>query len=189
MTASSRCAVWFWWPGSCPRRLPGGELPAGVSRHVGEDESRAREKQAGLERRGVWRFGDDRPADGKAGGIGGALFGLKDTNNFYGVTVDFSKDVSSVIRVLDGTVRVLGSAPVQRKNLPWHHVRVHPNTVLSKEFIETFFDGQLAVSVEDNALGAGCVGLMTAGEVPLACDNEGAIRMCSQRPLSAPPAF
>lgn len=168
-----------------PSTFAWGELPAGVSRHGGEDESKVREKQAGLERRGVSRFDNDRPADGKARGIGDALFGLKDTNNFYfyGVTVDFSKDVLSVIRMLDGT------APVQRKNLPWHHVRVHPNTVLSKEFIETFFDGQLAVSVEGNALGAGCVGLMTAGEVPLACDNVGAIRMCSQRPLSAPPAF
>lgn len=39
--------------------------------------------------------------------------------------------------------------------------------IFSKEFIETVFDNQLAVSVQDKALGAGQIGLVTRSDPAL----------------------
>ncbi|MCH7566668.1 MAG: hypothetical protein IH787_03240 [Nitrospirae bacterium] len=117
------------------------------------------------------------------------MFGLKDPENFYAALVDLTAGTLEVIRVLDGKDTVLGRAPVRRKQAPWHSLRVQRNTILSKEFIQTSFDGRLAVSVEDNALGAGQIGLMTRGGSLMGFDNFHVIHLYSQRPFSPPAAY
>ncbi len=130
-----------------------------------------------------------RPSPGQPGGVGGVVFAAQDARNFYAVVVDFSDDTMSVLRVLDGRETVLGRAPVTRKKAPWHHLRVQRNTIISKEFIEAFFDGKLTVSAEDQTLGAGRVGLVTRGMSPIEFDNIHVIRLYSQVPLSGPAAY
>ncbi len=130
-----------------------------------------------------------RPAAGSSTGIGGIVFNARDDQNFYAVLVDFSERRLSVVRVQNGQETVLGRAPVVLKDYPWHIVRVQRNTIVSKEFIETFFDNALAVSVEDQTFGAGQIGLATKGNAPIEFDNIHAIRIYSQTPLSAPAAY
>lgn len=130
-----------------------------------------------------------RPAAGSAAGIGGAVFNARDEGNFYAVLVDFGEQRLSVLRVQNGQETVLGRAPIVMKDYPWHIVRVQRNTIISKEFIETFFDNALAVSVEDQTFGAGQIGLATRGSAPVEFDNIHAIRIYSQTPLSSPAAY
>lgn len=130
-----------------------------------------------------------RAQSGSSAGIAGAVFGVRDPNNFYAVLVDLSKDTLSVLRVVNGKETVLGSAPITRKSSDWHHLRVQRNTIISKEFIEAFFDHRLTVSVQDQTLGPGQIGLVTRGTIPIAFDNVHAIRIYSQHPLSGPAAY
>lgn len=122
-------------------------------------------------------------------GVGGAVFGVKDSRNFYAVVVNLSTDTLEVIRVLDGKEAVLGRASVKPWKEAWHLLRVQRNTILSKEFIEASFDNQLAVSVQEKALSAGQIGLVTRGETAISFDNFHAIPLYSQRPLSPPAAY
>lgn len=46
-------------------------------------------------------------------GVGGAVFGVKDSRNFYAAVVDLATDTLEVIRVLDGMETVLGRASVK----------------------------------------------------------------------------
>ncbi len=130
-----------------------------------------------------------RPVEGSAAGIGGVVFNARDEANFYAVLVDFGERSLSVFRVQNGQETVLGHASVTPKDYPWHIVRVQRNTIVSKEFIETFFDNALAVSVEDKTFGAGQIGLATRGAAPIEFDNVHAIRIYSQTPLSSPAAY
>ena len=130
-----------------------------------------------------------RSQSGNSAGIAGAVFGVRDPNNFYAVLVDLSTDTLSVLRVLDGKETILGSAAVTRKPSDWHHMRVQRNTIISKEIIEAFFDHKLTVSVQDQTFGRGQIGLVTRGTVPMAFDNVHAIRIYSQHPLSGPAAY
>lgn len=66
---------------------------------------------------------------------------------------------------------MLGQAPIKMKPVEWHALRVQRNTIISKDFIECFFDGQLALSVEDQTLGVGQVGLVMRGETGVQFDN------------------
>ncbi len=130
-----------------------------------------------------------RPVSGEASATGGVVFSAKDPRNFYAVLVDFTQDRLSVVRVLDGQETVLGTAPITRKKDPWHHVRVQRNTIISKEFIEAYFDHKLTVSVQDQKLGLGQIGLVTSGDSTIEFDNIDAIRIYSQHPLSTPAAY
>ncbi|HKW86249.1 MAG TPA: hypothetical protein VJM82_04185 [Nitrospiraceae bacterium] len=121
--------------------------------------------------------------------VGGAVFGVKDSRNFYAVVVDLATDTLEVIRVLNGKETVLGRASVKPWKEAWHLLRVQRNTILNKEFIETIFDNQLAVSVQDKALGAGQIGLVTRGETAISFDNFHAIPLYSQQLLSPPAAY
>jgi hypothetical protein len=91
--------------------------------------------------------------------------------------------------VVAGDARVLAQAPVALKSVEWHTIRVQRNTILSKDFIETFVDGSLVLSVEDQTLGLGKVGLVIVGESSLLFDTLHAIPLFSHRPLSPPPAY
>ncbi len=130
-----------------------------------------------------------RPLENEQSGIGGGVFSVKDSKNFYAVLVDFSKDELSLIRVMNGEEKVLGTSSVTRKNKGWHSIRFQRNTNLSTEYIETYFDHKLAVSVQDDSLREGGVGLVTRGSAPVGFDNLKTVRIFSQKPLSPPAAY
>lgn len=128
------------------------------------------------------------PVDAAAG-VGGVVFGLKDARHFYAVVVDLAAKTLEVSRVVDGTETRLGRSSITPKAFPWHMLRIQRNTIISKDFIETFFDGQLAVTVEDQSLATGQVGLLVRGPIALDFDSVHAVPLFSHRPLSAPAAY
>jgi hypothetical protein len=99
------------------------------------------------------------------------------------------KKIVQVVRKIEGKETVLAQAPVQLKPVDWHSLRVQRNTIISKDFIETFVDGVLVLSVEDQALGLGQVGLMVRGDASFLFDTFHAVPLFSHRPLSAPAAY
>lgn len=119
----------------------------------------------------------------------GILFGLKDPMNFYAALVDLPGKTLRVIRVIAGTESLLGEAPIKAKPVEWHTLRVQRNTIISKDFIETFFDGQITLSVEDKLLGLGQIGLLVRGNVSVHFDTFNAAPLYSHRPLSPPAAY
>ena len=122
-------------------------------------------------------------------GVGGMVFGVKNARNFYAALVDLGSRSAQVIRMVDGAITVLGQTPVTLKAIDWHSLRVQRNTIISKDFIETFVDGVLVLSVEDQALGTGQVGLSTQGKTSLLFDTFHAVPLFSHRPLSSPAAY
>ncbi|MBX3237491.1 MAG: hypothetical protein KF814_15180 [Nitrospiraceae bacterium] len=126
---------------------------------------------------------------GSGQGRVGVVFGMKDTKNFYSTLVDLTQKTMEVIRVVEGKETVLGQAPIKMKPVEWHALRVQRNTIISKDFIECFFDGQLALSVEDQTLGVGQVGLVMRGETGVQFDNFNAAPLYSSRPVSPPAAY
>ena len=120
---------------------------------------------------------------------GGVVFGVKDSRHFYAVVVNLATKTLDVSRVVDGKELRLAQAPILPKRVPWHTLRIQRNTIISKDFIETFFDGQFVVTVEDQSLAIGQVGLLVRGETSLDFDSLHAIPLFSQRPLSAPAAY
>lgn len=128
------------------------------------------------------------PVDAVAG-VGGVVFGLKDATHFYAVVVDLGAKTLEVSRVVDGKETRLARSSITPKAVPWHMLRIQRNTIISKDFIETFFDGQLAVAVEDQSLATGQVGLLVRGPIALDFDSLHAIPLFSHRPLSAPAAY
>lgn len=126
---------------------------------------------------------------GATTGMGGVVFGVKDATHFYAVMVDLAAKILEVNLVVDGKETRIGRSSITPKTVPWHTLRIQRNTVLSKDFIETFFDGTLAVTVEDQSLAIGQVGLLVRGYATLDFDSLHAIPLFSHRPLSAPPAY
>ena len=124
-----------------------------------------------------------------ATGVGGVVFGVKDATHFYAAVADLATKTLEVSRVVDGKETRLGRSSIAPKSVPWHTLRIQRNTIFSKDFIETFFDGQLVVTVEDQSLASGQVGLLVLGETALNFDSLHAIPLFSQRPLSAPAAY
>lgn len=128
-----------------------------------------------------------RHDDGR-GGIG-IVFGLTDAKNFYAALVDLPGKTLRVIRVVNGSESTLGHAPLKSKPVEWHTIRVQRNTIISKDFIETFFDGQITLSVEDQSLGLGQIGLLVQGTVSAHFDSFNAAPLYSHRPVSPPAAY
>jgi hypothetical protein len=124
-----------------------------------------------------------------ATGLGGVVFGVKDATHFYAAVVDLATKTLEVSRVVDGQETRLGRSSMSPKAVPWHTLRIQRNTIFSKDFIETFFDGQLVVTVEDQSLAIGQVGLLVRGQAALEFDSLHAIPLFSQRPLSSPAAY
>lgn len=119
----------------------------------------------------------------------GVVFGMRDHKNFYATVVDLSQKTIEIVRVSDGNESVVGRAALKVKPVEWHTLRVQRNTIISKDFVETVFDGNLALSVEDQAFGVGQVGLLIRGETSAHFDNFNAAPLYSSRPLSAPAAY
>ena len=128
------------------------------------------------------------PAEGGAG-RGGIVVGLRDAKNFYAAIVDLASKKLEVIRVIDGQVTQLGQTVIVPKAVDWHSLRVQRDTIISKDVIEAFFDGLLVLSVQDQSLGLGQIGLLVHGNSSLHFDSLHAIPLFSQRPFSAPAAY
>jgi hypothetical protein len=124
-----------------------------------------------------------------ATGVGGVVFGVKDATHFYAAVVDLVTKTLEVSRVVDGKETRLGRSSITPKAVSWHTLRIQRNTIFSKDFIETFFDGQLVVTVEDQSLAIGQVGLLVRGQTALDFDSLHAIPLYSQRPFSTPGAY
>jgi hypothetical protein len=117
------------------------------------------------------------------------VFGVQDATHFYAVAVDLATKTLEVSRVVDGKETSLGRSSITPKAIPWHTLRIQRNTIISKDFIEAFFDGQLVLTVEDQSLAIGQVGLLVRGQTTLDFDSLHAVPLFSHRPLSAPAAY
>jgi hypothetical protein len=122
-------------------------------------------------------------------GQGGIVIGLKDQQHFYAAIVDLAAKKLEVIRVLGDEVTVLGETAITPKPVDWHSLRMNRDTIISKDVIEVFFDGRLLLSVQDQTLGLGQVGLVVRGKSPLHFDSLHAVPLFSQRPVSNPAAY
>jgi hypothetical protein len=128
------------------------------------------------------------PAEGGAG-QGGIVIGLKDEQHFYASIIDLAAKRLEVVRVIEEQVTVLGETVIMPKPVEWHSLRMNRDTIISKDVIEVFFDGRLMLSVQDQTLGLGRVGLLARGQSPLHFDSLHAIPLFSQRPTSNPAAY
>jgi hypothetical protein len=128
-------------------------------------------------------------ASGRSNGSAGVVFGARDHRNYYAVTVDPSGKDMQVVRVQDGKATTLAHAEIPSKKIAWHLLRVRRNTIISKEYIEVFFDGLQVFSVEDKTFGTGQIGLVTRGPATAEFDNLTAAPLYSQKPLSGPAAY
>lgn len=126
---------------------------------------------------------------GRSNGSAGVVFGVRDRQNYYAVTVDQSGKDMQVIRMQDGKATTLAQAEIAPKQVVWHLLRIRRNTILSKEYIEVFFDGLQVFSVEDKTFGTGQIGLVTRGPATAEFDNLTAAPLYSQKPLSGPAAY
>lgn len=127
-------------------------------------------------------------SDGSRGSAG-VVFGARDHQNYYAVTVNPSGKEMEVACVQEGKVTRLAHAEIPPKKVAWHLLRVRRNTIISKEYIEVFFDGLQVFSVEDKTFGAGQIGLLTWGPATAEFDNLTAAPLYSQKPLSGPAAY
>jgi hypothetical protein len=130
-----------------------------------------------------------RVSDEAKDGRGGIVISFKDPENFYAGIVNFPAKKLEIVRVLKGQVTVLGQTPVTPKPVDWHTLRIQRDTIISKDVIEAFFDDLLVLSVQDQSLAIGQVGLVVEGNSSLHFDSLHAVPLFSQRPLSAPAAY
>jgi hypothetical protein len=122
-------------------------------------------------------------------GAGGLVFGARDGNNFYAAVVSAAGDTVELLRVVDGKPTVLAQKTVKPKKVAWHHLRVQRNTIISKEYIEVFFDAELVLSYDEKLLEPGQIGIMTRGDALVGFDHLHAAPLYSQNPLSPPAAY
>jgi hypothetical protein len=128
------------------------------------------------------------PGEGGVG-QGGIVIGLQDEQHFYAAIIDLAAKTLEVVRVLGDQVTVLGEAAITPKPVEWHSLRMNRDTIISKDVIEVFFDGKLMLSVRDQTLGLGEIGLLVRGQSPLHFDSLHAVPLFSQRPVSNPAAY
>ena len=126
---------------------------------------------------------------GEANGEVGVVFGARDDQNYYAATIDSSGKNMHVTRVQEGKGTVLAHSVVTPKQVVWHLLRVRRNTIISKEYIEVFFDSTQIFSIEDKTFGTGRIGLITRGAATAEFDNLTAAPLYSQKPLSGPAAY
>ncbi|MDH5347182.1 MAG: hypothetical protein OEW13_04665 [Nitrospira sp.] len=122
-------------------------------------------------------------------GPGGLVLGARDAKNFYAAVVDPALGKVQLLRLSDGRETLLGQASATLKQVEWHSLRVQRNTIISKDFIEVYVDGTLLLSVEDQTLGLGQIGLVLVGKSAMFFDSFHAVPLFSHRPFSSPPAY
>jgi hypothetical protein len=126
---------------------------------------------------------------GETNGEAGVVFAARDPQNYYAVTIDLSGKNMQVMRVQEGKSTALAHSAVIPKQVIWHLLRARRNTIMSKEYIEVFFDGAQIFSVEDRTFETGRIGLITRGAATAEFDNLTAAPLYSQKPLSGPAAY
>ncbi len=138
-----------------------------------------------------------------AAGEAGLVLGAKNPRNFYAVLVNPEARTLAVVQVVNGKLEVIRQetmktiqprffgqpAPGPKGKDAWHVLRVQHNTILSKSLIEAFFDNELVLSVREDRVGAGKIGLITKGKAVTAFDSFHAFQMFSNRPLSSPSPY
>ncbi len=128
------------------------------------------------------------PSEGNVG-YGGIVIGFHDVKNFYAVVVDLASKKLETIRVLDGQATELGQAAFIPKAVDWHSLRVQRDTIISKDVINAYFDGLHILSVRDQTLALGQVGLVVQGKSSLLFDSLHAVPLFTQRPFSDPSPY
>ena len=113
-------------------------------------------------------------------GLGGLVFGVRDTRNFYAAVVDPIGQAVKLVRLSDGRELPLAQASITLKKVDWHSLRLQRNTIISKDFVEVFVDGVLVLSVEDQALGLGQIGLVVLGTSTVLFDSFHACSVSDQ---------
>lgn len=132
------------------------------------------------------RLGEDT---GNAKGAAGLIFGARDERNFYAATIDRSGQYMEVLRMQDGQAVSLGQTEIHSRKEEWHSMRVRRNTIMSKEYIEVFFNGLQVFSIEDQTFRTGQIGLITRGAAVASFDNLTTAPLYSQRTLSSPAPY
>ncbi|BCA54299.1 hypothetical protein W02_14390 [Nitrospira sp. KM1] len=130
-----------------------------------------------------------RAPDDARSSSGGLIISAKGSDNFYAAIVNMNEKTVRIVRMVNGKETVLSQASISPKAVDWHSLRVQRDTIISKDVIEVFFDGLLMLSVRDQSLGTGQVGLLAYGETTLLFDSLYAAPLFSQRPLSNPAAY
>lgn len=134
--------------------------------------------------------GHPQEGGGQRSAGAGIVFGAsKDARSFYAAMIDLAAGTLDVLRVKEGKVTTIGHEAVKRRPVPWHTLRLQHNTILSKDFLEISFDGNIVFTHWDKKLGAGQIGLLTRSEAPIWFDNFDAVQLFSQRLLSPPAAY
>ena len=103
------------------------------------------------------------------------VLGAHDAKNFYAAVVDSVQRKAHLLRISNGRRVSLAEASVHLKPVEWHSLRVQRNTIISKDFIEVYVDGALVLSVEDQTLGLGRVGLVLVGKSSMFFDSFHAV--------------
>lgn len=129
-----------------------------------------------------------RSTSGSNGG-GGLLYRSNDGNHFYAVLVSPDALSLEALRISHGEMTSLGQANLKHRQGDWHSLRIQRNTIISKEMIEVFFDNQLILSLSDQTIRGGQVGLVTTGTSTYGFDNLRVVELLASRPLSRPPAY
>ncbi|WP_447972011.1 hypothetical protein [Nitrospira sp. Kam-Ns4a] len=121
----------------------------------------------------------------------GLVLAAKDAENFHAIVVDAAMETLEVLRVRGGQKTILGRQTLKKSKNLWHGLRVEKiNTAkLNKPYLEIGFDGTLVLSVTDEALVPGKIGLLTRGDAVAAFDTLRAMQLFSNVPLSKPPAY
>ena len=125
---------------------------------------------------------------GTEGGAG-LLYGTKDADRFYAITIRPDGKHIDVVYVENGKTTVLGSEPVETTPVPWRFLRIRRTHLISHQTIEVFYDRFKIFSLSENSVREGYVGLVTYGNALFAFDNLRAIESLTGRPLSRPPAY
>ena len=119
----------------------------------------------------------------------GIVFGAQDVQNFYAVLIYPFTNTVKAFRVLNGQPTLIDEHVVVPQQTLWHFLRIQRNTIMSKELIEIFFDNHIILSLSDQSLGTGYIGLATTGDGVFAFDNFRVVELLTSRPLSRPPAY
>ncbi len=121
----------------------------------------------------------------------GLVLAAKDAENFHAIVVDAAMETLEVLRMRGGQKTILGRQTLKKSKNLWHGLRVEKiNTAkLNKPYLEIGFDGTLVLSVTDEALVPGKIGLVTRGDAVAAFDTLRAMQLFSNAPLSKPPAY
>lgn len=126
------------------------------------------------------------------GGEAGIALAVRDSGNFYAVTLNSSTGKLTTRRVVNGRATVLGEATVKLAHRPWHTLRVQRiNSIhLDRGRLSVFADGvQVAVVADAFVPAEGLVGLVTFGRTAAKFDGLHVLDLVSNRPLSQPAAY